>query len=896
MKNKIFLLDGSAIIYRSYFVFKNRPLINSKGENTSAIFGFLRTLISLKNKFDPDYFAVIQDEKEPTFRHKKYPEYKATRDKMPEDLVAQLEPVNKMLKAANVPTFSKAGYEADDIIGTVANRYSEDNEIIILSSDKDMYQLVNDNIQIYSLSKKKFIGKEGVKKKFGTTPQHVIDILALQGDSSDNVPGVPKIGIKTAQKLINKYGSVENILNNIEDINSKSIRNTLREHMDQAKLSKELVTIKQDVPLEYNLSDFSFESIFTDELFEFCKRYELKAFYKHFADKEKPKPTKQKNVDYIAVTTEDDFENLLENLREQDKITIDLETDDINPINAKTVGISFAYEDDIAYYIPIRHQYGKQLDVKYVLNKLKPIIEDKNKSFIGHNIKFDYLVLQNESIEIRNICFDTMVASYLLNPEKHRHNLNSLSRKFLDHKMIPIEQLIGKGKKQISFAQTQIEPATKYAAEDSHITYRLWKILKNKLEQENLDALFKSIELPLIKVLAYMERLGVSLDREIFKKISNTIGKDLSKLQEKIFDISGEKFNINSTQQLSYILFEKLDLPVVKKTKTGYSTDMEVLTKLAKEHEIAELLIEYRKLKKLQTTYVDSLPKLINRETGRIHSSFNQTVTATGRLSSSDPNLQNIPIKTEIGRSLRKGFVPKSDDYLILSADYSQIELRVMALMSRDENLIETFQRGDDIHTRTASLIFDVPELEVNKNQRREAKTINFGVLYGMGSYSLSQDLNISRKEAKKFIDNYFDHFPKIENYIEETKQFAHKNEYVKTLFGRKRYLKYINSNNNYMRSFAERTAVNMPIQGTSADIIKIAMNRLYDRIKNKKDEIKMIIQIHDELVFEIKKVLLEEYTDLIKEQMENVLPAEYKNIVPITVDIGTGKNWFEAH
>lgn len=842
------------------------------------------------------YFAVAQDEKEPTFRHKEYPEYKATRDKMPEDLVSQLQPLDKMLKIANIPTLSKPGYEADDIMGTVTQKYSEKHKIIILSSDKDMYQLVNDKVQLYSISKKKYIDRQGVEAKFGTAPEHVIDILALQGDSSDNVPGVPKIGIKTAQKLITKFGSVEDILDNINNISSTSIRNSLQEHKDQALLSKHLVTIKRDVPIDLDLEKLKLKEFFTDELYEFCKRYELKGFYKYFANKQKPKPTKEENVDFITITKSEDFDNLVENLKQKKTIVVDLETDSLNQITGKTVGISFAYEKNKAYYIPIRHHYGNQLEAEYVLKRLKPIFENDNKYFVGHNIKFDYMILQNEDIQIKNIGFDTMVASYLLNPEKHRHNLNGLSKKYLDHKMIPIENLIGKGKNQISFAQTQIEPATKYAAEDAYITYRLWQILEERLKTEDLDALFNSIELPLIKVLAYMERLGVSLDLSIFKELSRKIGTEIAQLQDEVFEISGEKFNLNSTQQLSYILFEKLDLPVIKKTKTGYSTDIEVLTKLSKEHKIAELLIDYRKLQKLKSTYVDAIPKLINKQTDRIHSSFNQTVAATGRLSSSNPNLQNIPIKTEIGRSLRKGFVPDRENSLILSADYSQIELRIMALVSRDENLIETFQQQGDIHSRTASLIFNVPESEVTKNQRREAKTINFGILYGMGPYSLSQDLGISRKQAKKFIENYFQHFPKIKDYIESTKNFAHKNEYVKTLFGRKRYLKYINSRSRNMRSFAERTAVNMPIQGTAADIIKIAMNNIYSKIKDKQNEIKMIIQIHDELLFVIKEKLISDYTALIKQEMENVLPEEYADVVPIIVDIGTGSNWLEAH
>ncbi|MBL7086296.1 MAG: DNA polymerase I, partial [Candidatus Cloacimonetes bacterium] len=502
-----------------------------------------------------------------------------------------------------------------------------------------------------------------------------------------------------------------------------------------------------------------------------------------------------------------------------------------------------------------------------------------------------------EGIEISNLYFDTMIASYLLSPEEHRHNLDMVSLRYLHHKMIPIEELIGKkGKNQMSFTETPIEDATEYSGEDANITFRLWKVFEKKLAELDMQDLFFKIEMPLVKTLANMERNGISVDQIFFAKLSKELELKLAILQRDIHQIAGEIFNIDSPLQLSKILFEKMQLPIIKRTKSGYSTDIEVLTKLSRDYEIAQNLIQYRQLKKLKSTYVDALPKLINPRTGRIHSSFNQTVTATGRLSSSEPNLQNIPIRTEIGREMRKGFVPQRSEFSILSADYSQIELRVMAIISKDENLIANFQKGGDVHAQTAALVFGVKENEVTPNQRRQAKVINFGIMYGMGSYSLSQDLGISRKEARDFIENYFSHYPKVKDYINKTIEFAHKNEYVKTIFNRRRYLPGINSRNHQIKAFAERTAINMPIQGTAADIIKIAMNNIYQKIKDKGDEIKMIIQIHDELVFEVRTDIIEKYINLIKTEMESVLPPKYSNIIPLVVDIGNGKNWLEAH
>ena len=894
MKKSIYVIDGSAIIYRSYFAFKNRPLINSKGENTSAIFGFLRTIISLLDRFKPEYFVITFDEREPTFRHEIYKEYKATRDKMPEDLVEQLEPILEMVKLSHIAKLSKSGYEADDIIATLTERYENEHDIVIVSTDKDLYQLVDNHVKLYDHSKDRFIGIKEVEEKFDVPPGKIVDLLALAGDSSDNVPGIPKIGPKTAAKLIAEFGDLEEIIDHVHEITSEKIKDNITEYADQGRLSKKLVILDKNVPIDLNIDSMKVPDIFTEALKKFCARYEMYAFMKYF-DGEIEQP-KKKEFSYEIVDNERSFSDLLSLLKDTTFIAVDLETDSRNPIDGHIVGISFCVNDEKSYYIPVGHIFGKQLDKSKVLADLKPILADPSKKFIGHNIKFDYMVFQNEGIEIHNLYFDTMIASYVLAPEEHRHNLNEVSMKYLQHKMIPIVEIIGKGRNQIQFGEAEIEKAAEYAAEDAYITFLLWEKLKPQIDKVELSKLFYDIEMPLVKALAQMERNGIYIDLDLFKKISKELDRKIEELKNTIHYKTGESFNIDSPSQLSEILFEKMGMPIIKRTKTGYSTDIEVLTKLSRTFEIAQDIIDYRQLKKLQSTYINAFPKLINSRTHRIHSSFNQTVTATGRLSSSNPNLQNIPIRTEIGREMRKGFIPQKSDHLILSADYSQIELRIVALLSKDEKMIENFNNGGDIHSQTAATIFGIDEKEVTPDQRRQAKVINFGIIYGMGAFSLSEDLRISRAEAQEFIDNYFSFYKGVYNYLESTKKFAHDKGYVKTIFNRRRYLPGINSRNRNIQSNEERMAINMPIQGTAADMIKIAMNALYDTIFNKKDEIIMTIQVHDELVFEIRKDKVDFYQKLIKQEMENVLPKEYAGIVPIKVDIGYGKSWYDAH
>lgn len=894
MKNFIYIIDGSTIIYRSYFAFKNRPLINSRGENTSAIFGFLRTVITLIEQFEPEYFAIAFDEKEPTFRHKQYPKYKATRDKMPEDLVEQLEPIHELVNVTNIPHLSKAGFEADDVIATLAKRYEDTHDIVIISTDKDLYQLVNDHVRLYDHSKNVYIDVQAVKNKFGIPPEKVLDLLALSGDSSDNVPGIPKVGPKTAAKLIHEYGDLEEILAHADEVYSDSIRNNLIEYAQQGRLSKKLITLDYEVPIDLNLNALKTPDIFTEALKKFCLHYEMYAFMKHFDGE--IKRSKKTEFNYEIIDNEEAFATLLEQLENIDTFAVDLETDLLDPIDGRIVGISLCFNTEKAYYIPVKHIFGTQINKELVMNKLKRIMQDPDKKLIGHNIKYDYMIFQNEDIELNNIYFDTMIAAYILAPDEHRHNLKDVSMKYLQHRMIPIEEIIGKGKNQIQFGEAEIEKAANYAAEDAYVTYQLWEKLHPQIKKLDMEQLFYEIEMPLVKTLAQMERNGIYINLDLFREISKELERKIEKLKNFIFNITGEQFNLDSPSQLSEVLFEKMELPVIKKTKTGNSTDIEVLTKLSKDFELAKDIIDYRQLKKLQTTYIDAFPKLINQRTHRIHSSFNQTVTATGRLSSSNPNLQNIPIRTEIGRQMRKGFTTKNDEWLILAADYSQIELRIVALLSKDPKMIQNFNKDGDIHSKTAATIFQLDEENVTSDQRRKAKVINFGIIYGMGAYSLSEDLDISRSEAQEFIDNYFSFYKGVYNYLESTKEFAQDKGYVKTIFNRRRYLSGINSRNSNVRSNEERMAINMPIQGTAADMIKIAMNNIYRKIKNNINEIRMIIQVHDELVFEIKKNVIGDYITLIQSEMENVLPAEYKNIVPIKVDIGSGKSWYDAH
>ncbi|MCD6450995.1 MAG: DNA polymerase I [Acidobacteria bacterium] len=896
MPEKIFLIDGSALAYRSFFAFIRNPLITSKGENTSATFGFATTLIKIIEEEKPDYLAVIFDSPKPTFRHRIFPEYKATRQKMPDEMRDQLPRIRELLDALRVPTIEIPGYEADDVIGTMAVKGAGKGATsYIVTGDKDFMQLVGERILIYNLRAGgkglEILDERDVIKKFGVPPSRVIDILALMGDKSDNIPGVPGVGEKTALELIKRFGSLEGVYANLDKIEREKLRRVLAENKKQAFLSRELVTIKKDLPLELELTRLKRKEPDRNRVISLFLELEFSSLI----DTVVTDATKDKHS-YHTIKRKEELERLIEKVREAGALVVDTETTALSPMSAELIGISFAIKEREAYYLPLLELSDFTLDE--ALRMVKPILEDPKIRKIGQNIKYDLIVFKNYGIELSGIEFDTMVASYLLNPSRRQHNLDSIALEYLNYKKIPTKSLIGKGKKQISMSEVPLTEVAEYACEDADITLRLRNYLEPRLKTLSLWNLFTEIEMPLVRVLAIMEMNGVSLDVPKLAELSQKLAKELYELELKIYELSGEKFNINSPQQLSHILFEKLKIHKelgirkgMKKTKTGYSTDSSVLNNLS-AHPLVKLILNYRELSKLKSTYIDALPKMINPKTGRIHTSYNQTVTATGRLSSSEPNLQNIPIRSEIGKEIRKAFIPRDKGWLLLSADYSQIELRIVAHLSEDPLLIEAFRAGEDIHRKTASVIFGVPMNEVTKEMRSRAKAINFGIIYGMGPQRLAAETGLSLEEAKRFIETYFEKHPKVHFFIEKTIADARERGYVTTLLGRRRLIPEIRSSTPYIRASAENIAINTPIQGTAADLIKRAMVKIQEEIEKRELKTKMIIQIHDELLFEVPEGELDEAKKLIKEEMEGVMEL----LVPIVVDIGVGRNWLEAH
>jgi DNA polymerase-1 len=908
MGKSLFLVDGSAIFYRAYFAFIRNPLINSKGENASAVFGFLNSLLKIIKDETPDYMAVIFDTKAPTFRHEMYDQYKSTRAKMPEELVEQLPRIREATEALNLPALELEGFEADDIIGTLAKEAEKRGmNIWLVSGDKDLFQLVSDHVKIYNPQKGSLpperIDSNGVVAKFGVPPEKIIDLLALMGDSSDNVPGVPGIGPKTAVSLIEEFGTLDDILQNAEKIKAKGIRAKILENINLAELSRKLVTLNTSAPIEFSLEklkrgEINFEkakklflelefSSLLDYLSKKAEKPELELAFATTAEK-----LTERKANYICIKSIDELEKLMSELLNVREVAIDTETTSLNSLMAELVGVSLCSEPGKAYYIPIGHRdKERNLPRERALKLLKGLLSEKKIQKFGQNIKYDLEVLHRAGLEINPISFDTMLASYIINPSGRQHNLNHLAFEFFNYRMQSIAELIGSGKKQLSFSEVDVDKATFYSAEDADYTYRLRGILSPKIEEMKLHNLYYNIELPLIKVLASMEEAGVRVDAGYLARMSKEMDTQLEKLTRDIYIEAGEEFNINSTQQLSKILFEKLRLPSKGKTakKTNFATDVKVLEELAQIHDLPRLILDYRQLIKLKNTYIDAIPELINKETGRVHTSFNQTIAATGRLSSTDPNLQNIPIRTEIGRQIRKAFIPLNDDYLLLSADYSQIELRILAHFSEDKKLIEAFENGEDIHARTAAEVFGVDIKNITPEMRRAAKTANFAVIYGVTAYGLSQQTELDVTQSKDFIDTYFARYPGIKKYMDNTIEFARKNGYVITLFNRIRYLPEINAKNFQVRQFAERTAINTPIQGTAADMIKVAMLHIHETIKNMKS--KMILQVHDELVFDVYKDEMDELKDIVKRGMEKAVKLK----VPISVDISVGSNWLDA-
>lgn len=882
MSNKrLFLIDGNSFCYRAHYAV--RPLSNSKGQPTNAIYGFVTMLGKLIKDNSPDMLAVAFDLKGPTFRHKKFEEYKIHRKPMPDELVSQMPYIKKIVAAYNIPVFEKEGFEADDLLATIAKRAEKAGiDTFIATGDKDALQLVNDHIKVYNTNKEGLIFDAGkVKEVFGVGPDRMTDIMALMGDSTDNIPGVRGIGEKTAIELINEFGSLESLLKNIDNVKGEAKKKALRENERMAVLSKELAIVDTAVPIDIDFKDLALKEPDQPKLLELFRELEFKSFVKSFTPKESLKST------YTLIDDEKKLAKLIGELKALDEFAFDFETTSEEPILAKLVGVSFSWKIGEAHYVPV----NKYFDRDNVLARLKPIFEDRSVAKIGQNIKYEYIVLSNYGIKLSGKFFDTMIASYLLNPSKPNHNLEEISIEYLNHKMTtPIEDLIGKGKKRITMDRVDVDKVCAYCCEDSDVTFRLAKILEKELKEKSLDELFDKVEMPLVAVLASMEMTGVSIDKEYLSELSKEMETKLSGLTKKIHELAGEEFNINSPKQLSVILFDKLKLPVIKKTKTGNSTDEDVLTKLAGKHKLPHTLLEFRELSKLKSTYVDSLPELLNPGTNRIHTSFNQTVTATGRLSSSGPNLQNIPIKTEEGRRIRKAFVPSGKDRVLLSADYSQIELRILAHFCQDRNLVKAFKDRLDIHSYTASLVFGVDEKDVTTQMRGMAKTVNFGIIYGMSPYGLSQSLDIEVNKAKDFIDAYFARYPEVKKFMDGLIAEAREKGFVTTILGRRRYIPEINSSDIRIRQFAERTAINAPIQGSAADIIKVAMIDIQEALVKNGLGAKMTLQVHDELVLDVPKDELDESCRIVRNGMENVIRLN----VPVEAHIEAGSNWLE--
>ncbi len=881
---RLFLIDGSSYLYRAFYAI--RHLSNSKGLPTNAIYGFTQMLLKVLKEHRPDYLAVVFDSKAPTFRSQTYKEYKANRPAMPETLIPQIPYIKKIIEGYRIAILEKDGYEADDLIGTVAKALESEADVVIVTGDKDILQLVSDRIQVYDTMKEKRMGVEEVKGRFGVSPEQVVEVMGLAGDTIDNIPGVPGIGEKTAIELIKQFGSIDHLLSHLDRVPQKKLRERLEKYGDLARLSRTLAMIRTDVPIAFQKEDFALSPPDSKSLRALFKELEFNKFLKELPQENSEG---KESRDYRLVTHEEQFLSLLQDLKESTCFAIDLETTSPHPMWAKLVGISLSHRPNQAFYIPLAHQQGEQLPLSWTLERLRPLLEDPEVKKVGQNIKYDWIVLKHHGIHLRGLLFDTMIASYLLNPTKHNHNLSEIAREYLDREMADYQEVTGG--KSITFDHVDLERARDYSCEDADVTLQLFHLLQPKLKEEGLAPLFEQVEMPLTTVLAKMEMNGVKIDIDLLNDFSKEIESQLDAKMEKIHRLAGEPFNINSSQQLGKILFDKLKLPVIKKTKTGFSTDVEVLEKLSLHHELPLEILGYRNLSKLKSTYIDTLPRLLHPETGRIHTSYNQTVTATGRLSSSDPNLQNIPIRTEEGNRIRQAFIPEKG-CLIASADYSQIELRILAHLSQDEVLMGAFHRDEDIHRRTASEIFGVPMEEVTPSMRREAKVINFGIIYGMSAYGLSQQLGTEPRIAQAYIDEYFKKYTGVQAYLQKCLEEARTKGFVTTLLNRRRYLPEINASTVAIRQASERMAINTPLQGTAADIIKVAMIRIQNRLEELHLMTKMIMQVHDELVFEVPEQEVQKTLSMIQQEMENVIELT----VPLKVSIHSGKNWAEAH
>lgn len=921
---KLFLLDAYALIYRAYYALIKSPRINSKGFNTSAILGFVNTLEDVLKKENPTHIGIAFDPAGPTFRHEAYPEYKAQREETPEVIRLSVPIIKDIIRAYRIPILEVPGYEADDVIGTLATEAGKRGiTTYMMTPDKDYGQLVGENVFMYRPrhNDKAFevMGVEEVKNKYAIqSPLQVIDLLGLMGDASDNIPGCPGVGEKTAQKLIAQFGNIENLLAHTDQLKG-ALRTKVEENRKQIEFSRFLATIKTDVPLPLDMDALKRESPDEEELRKIFQELEFRTLLERIF-KEKPKETPAAtpgqgdlfgfftpettsepektnlatlhtlNCNYQLVDNEEKLSQLLQNIVTQSVLSLDTETTSTDPIRAELVGMSFSYAENQAFYIPVP---ADRSEAQKIVDRFRPVFENKEIMKVGQNIKYDMLILANYGVQLQGPLFDTMVAHYVLQPEL-RHNMDYLAEIYLNYQTIHIEELIGpKGKNQGNMRDLPPASVYEYACEDADVTLKLKNKLEKELDENNVRKLFEEIEMPLIPVLAYMERNGVRIDTEALKETSRHFTLRMKQIEEEVYQLAGTEFNIASPKQVGEVLFDRLKIvEKAKKTKTGqYVTSEEVLESLRGKHEVVGKILEHRGLKKLLGTYIDALPQLINPETGRIHTSFNQTVTATGRLSSSNPNLQNIPIRNEDGKEIRKAFIP-DDGCIFFSADYSQIELRIMAHLSGDPHMIEAFQKGQDIHAATASKIYKVPLEEVTREQRSKAKTANFGIIYGISVFGLAERLNVDRKEAKELIDGYFENYPHVKEYMDESIRIARERGYIETIFKRKRYLPDINSRNAVVRGYAERNAINAPIQGSAADIIKVAMVRIYQRFLKEGIQSKMILQVHDELNFSVLPEEQEKVKQIVIEEMESA----YKMKAPLLADSGWGQNWLEAH
>jgi DNA polymerase-1 len=913
-----YLIDGSGYIFRAYYALP--PLSRkSDGLPTGAVSGFCSMLFKLledsrsdDSKEKPTHFAVIFDSARKNFRNEIYKEYKANRTEAPEDLAPQFEYIRKSVKAFNLPSIELLNYEADDLIATYAKKISEAGaKVTVISSDKDLMQLVAKGIRLYDPMKNKVIGEKEVIEKFGVKPSQVIDVQSLAGDSSDNIPGVPGIGIKTAAELINKYNNLDTLLKKASEIKQNKRRETLLENKDKALLSRELVTLKSDVPVKDELSSFILKSVNKENLFSFLREMEFNrllsqaiSFYggdhKSF-ENEKEKKDKIAKVDtnsYLNILNESDLDKLLKKLNEKPVISVDCETSSLSPIDAELVGLSFSYDNNKAYYIPVAHKNIKSLSRELVIKKIKKILEDVSIKKIGQNIKYDLMIFKKYGIDVDPI-EDTMLLSYTLDAGNNRHNMNTLSEIHLGHKTISYKEVVGTGKKQLNFSEVNLKEATRYAAEDADITLRLYRVLKDRVDNEKLNKIYEEFEKPMVKLLSKIEMNGIKIDSSYLKKLSKKFEERIVKKEKEIYKISGKKFNIGSPKQLGEIIYNDLKIAKLKKTKKGsLATSAKILEDLALTgHKFPKLVIEWRQDSKLKSTYTDALQEHINQSTKRVHTSFLLAATNTGRLASSDPNLQNIPIKSADGKEIRKAFIADKGNILI-SADYNQIEMRILADMADVKELKKAFKNNQDIHSLTASQVFDVPINKVNEDLRRKAKAINFGIIYGITQYGLAKQISVSNQEAQDFINEYFKKFPEIKDYMSSTIKFCRKNGYVNNIFGRRIHLRNINDKNFSVRSFQERAAINAPIQGSAADIIRLAMIEI-DRMteKEKKINAKMLLQIHDELVFESSVKDQKNNEKLIKKVMTSVSSSPHHMFsIPLEVSINSGYNWGEAH